>query len=83
MESFSALISCFITCVLVVLFMNVSSYFAVRYSTDKEKNLNPDFKNMTLKEKLLNFMFRVSKTPYSASIYICTIVFISVFFERQ
>ena len=83
MENFGALISAFITIVLVLLFMNVSAYFAAKYASDKEKNLNPNFNNLTQKEKVFNFMNRISKTPTASSIFIGSLVFVAVFFERQ
>ena len=83
MYTVGALISAFITAVLTLLFLNVSSYLAARYATEKEKNPTPDYNELTVKERIFNFMIRVSYTPIAASLYVAALVFLGVFFESE
>lgn len=77
------LIASFTTCVLVLLFMNVSAYFVDKYASDKLKDKNVDYKKLNIREKIVNLMVHISRIPIAASIYMATVVVLSVFFERH
>lgn len=83
MFTLGILLSSFVISVFAIILMNISAIIVIRIASDKVKNPSPNYNELSLQERMMNLLCRISYTPIASSLTIMIFIFISAFIEKM